>query len=166
MRLGRLRASDLSQIFQLPLAIAATVGNIIYGKLDLTLGAILALTLSGGSWFGAKLAHAVPRTTLRGIVCGALVIIGLVILGNVGWRLIGRVRPPGPPRSGFAIAAPPKFGCAVIVNPYRSGALDPSRGAGFVAIHTDVEYDDIAPGAVAVSAEHRRQWIVQKEQKC
>jgi uncharacterized membrane protein YfcA len=53
------------------------------------LGTILAVTLSGGSWFGAKLAHTVPRATLRGIVCGALVIIGLVILGNVGWRLIG-----------------------------------------------------------------------------
>ena len=76
------------------------------------------------------------------------------------------VPPPAPPRSGFAVVAPAKFGCAVFVNRYRSGALDPSRGAGFVAIHTDVEYDDIAPGAVAVSAEHRRQWIVQKEQKC
>ena len=40
-------------------------------------------------WFGAKLAHAVPRATLRGIVCAALVIIGLVILGKVGWHLIG-----------------------------------------------------------------------------
>jgi uncharacterized membrane protein YfcA len=89
MRLEALASVGLSQVFQLPVAIAATVGNIIYGKLDLTLGAILAVTLIGGSWFGAKLAHAVPRTTLRGIVCGALVVIGLVILGNVGWRLIG-----------------------------------------------------------------------------
>jgi hypothetical protein len=73
---------------------------------------------------------------------------------------------PDPPRSGFAIAAPPKFDCALFVNPYRSSALDQSPRAGFVAIHTDVEYDDIAPGAVAVSAEHRRQWMMQKEQKC
>jgi uncharacterized protein len=89
VRLGALASVGLSQIFQLPVAIAATVGNIIYGKLDLVLGAILAVTLSVGSWFGAKLAHVVPRDTLRGIVCAALVIIGLVILGNVGWRLIG-----------------------------------------------------------------------------
>jgi uncharacterized membrane protein YfcA len=89
MRLGALASVGLSQIFQLPVAIAATVGNLVYGILDLTLGAILAVTLSGGSWFGAKLAHAVPRMTLRAIVCGALVVIGLVILGNVGWRLIG-----------------------------------------------------------------------------
>lgn len=89
MRFGALASVGLSQIFQLPVAIAATVGNMIYGKLDLALGAILAVTLSGGSWFGAKLAHAVPRATLRGIVSAALVVIGLVILGNVGWRLIG-----------------------------------------------------------------------------
>jgi uncharacterized membrane protein YfcA len=89
MRLGVLATVGLSQIFQLPVAIAATAGNIVYGKLDLTLGVILTASLSGGSWFGAKLAHAVPRVTLRGIVSGALVIIGLFILGNVGWRLIG-----------------------------------------------------------------------------
>jgi hypothetical protein len=79
----------LSQIFQLPVAIAATAGNIIYGKLDLALGVILAASLSGGSWFGAKVAHAVPRATLRGIVSSALVLIGLFILANVGWRLLG-----------------------------------------------------------------------------
>jgi uncharacterized protein len=89
MRLGVLASVGLSQIFQLPVAIAATAGNIVYGKLDLALSLILAVSLSGGSWFGAKLAHAVPRATLRGIVSSALVIIGLFILANVGWHLIG-----------------------------------------------------------------------------
>ena len=89
MRLGVLASVGLSQIFQLPVAIAATAGNIVYGKLDLALGIVLAASLSGGSWFGAKLAHAVPRATLRGIVWSALVIIGVFILANVGWRLIG-----------------------------------------------------------------------------
>ena len=89
MRLGVLASVGLSQIFQLPVAIAATAGNIVYGKLDLALGIVLAASLSGGSWFGAKLAHAVPRATLCGIVSSALVIIGVFILANVGWRLIG-----------------------------------------------------------------------------
>jgi uncharacterized membrane protein YfcA len=84
MRLGVLASVGLSQIFQLPVAIAATAGNIVYGKLDLALGMVLAASLSGGSWFGAKLAHAVPRATLRGIVSSALVIVGLFILANVG----------------------------------------------------------------------------------
>jgi hypothetical protein len=89
VRLGALASVGLSQIFQLPLAIAATAGNIVYGKLDLPLGLILAASLSGGSWFGAKFAHAVPRGTLRGIISSALVLIGFVILANVGWRLFG-----------------------------------------------------------------------------
>jgi uncharacterized membrane protein YfcA len=89
MRLGVLASVGLSQIFQLPVAIAATAGNIIYGKLGLALGVSLAASLSGGSWFGAKFAHAVPRATLRSIVSSALVLIGLFILANVGWRLFG-----------------------------------------------------------------------------
>jgi uncharacterized protein len=89
MRLGVLASVGLSQIFQLPVAIAATAGNLVYGKLDLALGVVLAVSLSGGSWFGAELAHAVPRTTLRAIVSSALVIIGLIVLANVGWRPIG-----------------------------------------------------------------------------
>ena len=89
MRLGVLASVGLSQIFQLPIAIAATAGNIVYGKLDFDLGVILAASLSGGSWFGAKLAHAAPRAALRGVVASALVVIGLFILANVGWRLIG-----------------------------------------------------------------------------
>lgn len=89
MRLAVLASVGLSQIFQLPVAIAATAGNLVYGKLDLALSAVLAITLSGGSWAGATIAHSVPRATLRGIVSAALVLIGIFILGNVGWRLIG-----------------------------------------------------------------------------
>jgi uncharacterized protein len=89
MQLPVLASVGLSQIFQLPVAIAATAGNLVYGKLDLKLGAILAVSLSGGSWVGAVLAHTVPRAALRGIVSAALVLIGVFILGNVGWRLMG-----------------------------------------------------------------------------
>jgi uncharacterized protein len=88
LRLAILTSVGLSQVFQVPVAVAATAGNIVYGKLDLALGAILAASLSGGSWYGAKLAHSVPRAILRGIVSIALVLIGAFILGNVGWHLI------------------------------------------------------------------------------
>jgi hypothetical protein len=30
----------------------------------------------------------VPRTTLQGIVSAALVLIGIFILGNIGWQLM------------------------------------------------------------------------------
>jgi hypothetical protein len=83
-----LTAVGLSQAIQLPVAIAATFGNVLYGKLDLTLGGTLAASLTVGSWYGAKLAHVVPRTILRGIVSAVLVVIGTFILANVGWRLV------------------------------------------------------------------------------
>jgi hypothetical protein len=84
-----LTAVGLSQAIQLPVAIAATLGNVLYGKLDLTLSGILAASLTAGSWYGAKLAHVVPRTLLRQIVSVVLLLIGAFILIDVGWRLVG-----------------------------------------------------------------------------
>ena len=81
-------AVGLSQVIQVPVAIAATVGNVLYGQLDWVLGGVLAAALTVGSWCGAKLAHAVPRTTLRRIVSVVLVVVGAFILGNVVWRLM------------------------------------------------------------------------------
>ena len=80
-------AVGLSQVIQLPVAIAATVGNVLYGELDLVLGGVLAATLTVGSWYGAKLAHVMPRAILRRIVSIVLVVVGTFILGNVIWRL-------------------------------------------------------------------------------
>jgi len=80
-------AVGLSQVIQLPVAIAATVGNALYGELDLMLGGVLAASLTVGSWYGAKLAHVMPRATLRRIVSIVLIVVGVFILGNVVWRL-------------------------------------------------------------------------------
>lgn len=81
-------AVGLSQVVQLPVAIAATVGNVLYGELDLVLAGTLAGALTIGSWYGAKLAHVVPRATLRRIVSIVLVVVGTFILGGVIWRWI------------------------------------------------------------------------------
>jgi uncharacterized protein len=88
MKLPVLTAVGLSQTIQLPVAIAATFGNVIYGELDYALGGILAATLTVGSWYGAKLAHTLPRAALRQIVSAVLVGIGLFILGNLALRLV------------------------------------------------------------------------------
>jgi hypothetical protein len=79
-------AVGLSQVIQLPVAIAATVGNVFYGEIDFVLGSVLAAALTVGSWYGAKLAHVVPRATLRRIVSMVLVVVGTFILSNVIWR--------------------------------------------------------------------------------
>jgi uncharacterized membrane protein YfcA len=81
-------AVGLSQVIQLPVAIAATFGNALYGQIDLELGGVLAASLTVGSWYGAKLAHVVPRATLRRVVSVVLVVVGTFILANVIWRLV------------------------------------------------------------------------------
>ena len=86
MHVPVLVAVGLSQAIQVPIAIAATVGNVIYGELDWALGGVLAASLTVGSWYGAKLAHVVPRATLRRVVSVVLVALGAVILGNLMWR--------------------------------------------------------------------------------
>jgi len=80
-------AVGLSQVIQLPVAIVATFGNVLYGQLDLELGGVLAVSITIGSWYGAKLAHIVPGTALRRSVSVVLVAVGALILGNVVWRL-------------------------------------------------------------------------------
>jgi len=89
MRFSVLAAVGLSQPIQLPVAIAATAGNLIYGRVDPILAGVLAATLTIGSWGGARLAHIMPRAVLRRIVSVALVLIGIAVLGTVGWRLSG-----------------------------------------------------------------------------
>src|SRR4029077_3709786 len=88
MKLPVLTAVGLSQVIQLPVALAATVGNVLYGELDLVLAGMLAAALTVGSWYGAKLAHTLPREVLRRIVALVLVFVGLFILGNAVLRLI------------------------------------------------------------------------------
>ena len=88
MNVPVLTAVGLSQAIQLPVAIASTFGNVVYGQLDLALGGLLAASLTVGTWYGAKLAHMTPRATLRRIVAFLLLIVGIFILGNVAWRLV------------------------------------------------------------------------------
>ncbi|MFZ0027851.1 MAG: sulfite exporter TauE/SafE family protein [Pseudolabrys sp.] len=87
IKLPVLTAVGLSQVIQIPVAVASTFGNILYGELDFVLGGILSASLTVGSWYGAKLAHILPREVLRQIVAVVLVFVGLFILGNVVFRL-------------------------------------------------------------------------------
>ena len=83
-----LTAIGLSQAVQLPIAALATIGNSLYGRLDLLLGAILAAGLAGGSLVGARLAHSLPRSLLRRIVAGLLILVGLSIGAKLLMALI------------------------------------------------------------------------------
>ena len=87
IKLPVLTAVGLSQVIQIPVAVASTFGH-LYGELDFVLGGILSASLTVGSWYGAKLAHILPREVLRQIVAVVLVFVGLFILGNVVFRPI------------------------------------------------------------------------------
>jgi uncharacterized membrane protein YfcA len=84
-----LTAVGLSQAIQIPIGVAATLGNVVYGQLNLELGGLLAASLTAGTWYGARRAHVVRRETLRRTVAVLLVVVGSFILGNVVWRLAG-----------------------------------------------------------------------------
>lgn len=75
-----LPAVGMAQVIQVPIALTATAGNVSIGRLDLELAAILAVGLAMGTWGGAKIAHAVPRASLRSMVAIVLVVVGSAIL--------------------------------------------------------------------------------------
>jgi uncharacterized membrane protein YfcA len=88
LELPVLTAVGLSQVIQLPIAVLATAGNFYYGSLDLALGGLLTIGVVWGVWAGAKIAHAVPRATLRRMLSIVLLVVGLLIFIKVTVRLI------------------------------------------------------------------------------
>jgi uncharacterized membrane protein YfcA len=75
-----LTAIGLAQAVQPPLAILATIGNFMFGNPDVVIGLALGVGLAGGTYVGARLAHSLPRETLRKVVAGVLIVIGATIL--------------------------------------------------------------------------------------
>ena len=104
-----LTAVGLSQAIQVPIAALATVGNAVYGVLDLGLGATLAVTLAAGTWLGARIAHVTPREVLRKLVAVVLAVLGcLITLDGVGNALQSTTRESVPKAAfgGTAISTP------------------------------------------------------------
>jgi uncharacterized membrane protein YfcA len=67
-------------VIQLPIAAAATAGNLLAGALDVRTAVALACGIAAGTWIGAKAAHVFPAKALRLIVAALLVVIGGAIL--------------------------------------------------------------------------------------
>jgi uncharacterized protein len=86
LKLPVLTAIGLSQVIQLPIALLATAGNWYHGSLDIALGGLLAVGVAGGTWGGARIAHAVPKAALRHMVSMVLVVVGGLILIRVAAR--------------------------------------------------------------------------------
>ena len=86
LRCPVLAAVGLAQLIQLPIALCATAGNLVVDHIDWRLASTLAVGLAIGTYSGARIAHAVPRATLRSLVSLVLLIVGAVIVVKVGWR--------------------------------------------------------------------------------
>ena len=86
LRLPALTAVGLSQVIQVPIAASATLGNLLYGSVDLMAGAAIALGLMLGVAGGARLAHFVSQALLQRVVAGVLIAVGLFIMGRI-WIL-------------------------------------------------------------------------------
>jgi uncharacterized protein len=79
-----LLAIGVSQVIQLPIAVFASTGYVLYGEIDIQLGVILGIIQATGVLVGAQIAHRLPRTRLRQIVAMTLVATGiLMILRNL-----------------------------------------------------------------------------------
>lgn len=83
LRLPVLAAVGLSQATQLPLALLATAGNVVFGTIDYALATAVAVGLAIGVAIGARLAHAVAPAAMRRTVAWIIVIVGLAIAGRV-----------------------------------------------------------------------------------
>lgn len=84
-----LTAVGLSQVVQLPIAALATTGNFISGSVDMMVGGILAAALMVGAAFGARVAHAVSRATMRIVVAWVLVAVGLFLIVRIARVWLG-----------------------------------------------------------------------------
>jgi len=75
-----LAAIGVSQAIQLPIAIFATAGFLLFGSIDIELGVQLGLIMAVGVIIGAQIAHKVSASQLRKLVAIALVVVGLLMI--------------------------------------------------------------------------------------
>jgi uncharacterized protein len=80
LELPILTAIGLSQAIQLPIALTATVANIVYGGVDWELAELLGAGIVVGSWAGAHLAHAVPVPVLTRLAGIVLLLVGATLI--------------------------------------------------------------------------------------
>ena len=84
-----LAAVGLSQVIQVPISAFATVGNVVYGEIDVATAAALSLLLMIGVWFGARIAHRVSSVALKRFVSLMLLGVGVMMLVRVAMNAAG-----------------------------------------------------------------------------
>jgi uncharacterized protein len=75
-----LAAIGVSQVIQLPVAIFASIGFGLYGKIDFELGTTIGIIQAIGVVFGAWIAHSIPSKQLHKIVAFTIIAVGLFLI--------------------------------------------------------------------------------------
>lgn len=78
-----LAAIGLAQAIQLPIALLATGGNVLSGKIDFLIGSTIAVALVVGMVAGASLAHALSPAMLKRGVAWFILIVGIGIFAKL-----------------------------------------------------------------------------------
>jgi uncharacterized membrane protein YfcA len=73
----------------MPIAAAATFGNVVIGSWDVTLGLAVAAGLSIGTVAGATFAHVLSIERLKQFLAGTLIVVGVLIIARLGLRAAG-----------------------------------------------------------------------------
>jgi uncharacterized membrane protein YfcA len=75
-------AIRISQFVQLPIALTATIGNLLAGGVDLRAGAVLGLAMLPSTFVALRVAPRMPLLALQRLLGGLLVLAG----GSMLWR--------------------------------------------------------------------------------
>jgi uncharacterized membrane protein YfcA len=95
LRTPVLVAVGVSQVVQIPVAASATLGYVLYGQTNFTLGTALGIVEVAGVIIGTRIAHTVPALQLRRLVAIALIATGLSLVVRTfgptvaGWVPLG-----------------------------------------------------------------------------
>lgn len=73
-----LNVIGVAQAIQIPVAMFASLGYLLFSDIDLLVGTLLGLTQAVGVLFGTRMAHTLPTSSLRRLV--AIALIGTAVL--------------------------------------------------------------------------------------
>ena len=78
-----LSAVGISQVIQIPIAVMATIGFMLFGQIDFLLGLTLGIVQAVGVIIGGTIAHALPQARLRQVIAITLIWVGIFMIGRL-----------------------------------------------------------------------------------
>lgn len=83
MGVPALRAVGVVQGIQLPIAVSASLGFLLFGHVDFFLGSVLGVVQAIGVGLGAHVAHRIPAGNLRQLAAAALIVAAGILIRQV-----------------------------------------------------------------------------------